>query len=70
MWPDLSGDLEGERLDEAFFGDLELEGLCEVVFDLVGEEELALRGRKGGGSSAGSIAGADGSRGEGIARNM
>lgn len=53
----------GERLGRAF-GDLE----PEVLLD---QENMDLRGRKGGGSSAGSIAGVEGSgEADGIARNM
>lgn len=63
---DLEEDLRGDS------GDLELEGLGEVLLDRVEREEVDLRGRKGGGSSAGSITGAEGSIGgaDGIARNM
>lgn len=63
---DLEVDLRGDS------GDLELEGLGEVLLDRVEREEVDLRGRKGGGSSAGSITGAEGSIGGagGLARNM
>ena len=46
------------------------EGLGKVSLDRAEQEEVDLRDREGGGSSAGSMAEAEGSWRDGIAKNM